>query len=427
MRRELQIALLLLMCVPVHAQLSMKLHKTTRMAKSVLLKTSVRADRQGVCPSRSLVYYAYDSSGKPDTLTYDRFGNVTNRVHGNMRDFREFDALTGTVLLNSIAYNRDNERAPWVESNVELRTTLNGQGIRTEMLSSDYNEIGLNEKGYVISYDDSENEHETDRGANIWDGDRLKSVTSEFSIIEDGKKYEERIIMDNIDVVYENKPFNRYEIDYSEYLTNLSKSGIAYNATGTYSEGSDAVPQNLSISSQVSEDKKIITMEYRFGEVSRNEKLTYTDDNGSYSYEITFPGEESLEINTVNCNEYGDVTNENYKEVEGEKEYIRNYRYVWTYDEGKPVKLETYDTYDGEDEELSRTEYFTAWHDGTVIRAIRNDIKGEILGATLFSLSGAPVKILSAEEVSGTIELPGGIYLLHIRTTEGVVIKKLMK
>lgn len=427
MNKFLPLALVAVLCAPVSAQSFLKARKES--GKSLLRSAVTRSFEKSLQPSRAL--RTYDQGGDltfTDTLTYDRFGNQTESVNRTYRHVTTYDEATGRVILDDYSQERLSPTSPWETLSYTRKTTLNNEGIRTSIEDRDYAKIELDNKGRVVLTDDGNpEENEIDKSTYIWEGDKLVSLTSDWKWKEGGAWEEEHITIENIEILYEVLPFNPYEIDFMDYVTDLEDSRIAYNASGTYSDGVTSSP--LTITSTVSEDKKEITTKILIGDIQASfEKLTYTDDYGSYRYEsLNNGGDKYIEIYTYN--EHGDLVKNEYEDYEYEenKVYTNYTRYEWTYDGNKPISRKSYSKYNNEKESLQSTEQFTAWYDGESIHNLQDEA-GEIWGATLYTLTGTPLRTLSAEEVNAPISLPGkGIYLLDIRTSKGNVVKKIMQ
>ncbi|RGN46923.1 T9SS type A sorting domain-containing protein [Bacteroides sp. OM05-12] len=457
MKKTLSAMLVMLICsIPLSSQPSLTKifrSKTPQRETSIPhpVTMSSRADGvQHVQPMHSLLYAAYDSSGIPDTLTYDRFGNLTEHIVSIIKDVWEYDS-TGKILLNNYTSSRVSPEHPWEKPepvNYERFTTLNDQNIRISIQDKDYDEIKLNERGLVTSYK-SEDATDLEEGTQTWDGNRLTGAM--FHSSSDNGSEEGYMELNNIEFVFSSTPFNPYKINSFIYLFGIDEETIlkwgidhtppffGINATGkmkSVSEGEtiespmtiDCIgeeleagkPQAFRMNIALTAINMPVAMSYRYEP---------TDYNGSFILTNTDYMNDEMDVYTCEYNDHKDITKLQIvsshlftDDQYADEEESATARFDWQYDaSGNPLQVEIY-----ADETLAFKEVFTAWHDPSGI-SVTSATNATVLEATLYTLNGTPIRTLNAEEAQAeSIETPDkGIYLLVIKTDKGTQVRKI--
>lgn len=440
MKKKLHFALALLIAVPMSSQPLFKAFKVSQVKNTanLLIKASPKADASRFTPKSSDRTDIRINTANPFKITYDPFGNEVSVIDpmNLKKDVWEYNA-TGKVLLNKYTETRSNIQDPWEKpQQYIIRTTTNADGIRTSIEHESYNEIVLNDQGLVTSYKIVWNEDESRHGTQTWDGEKLTGLTCDDTF--PNGEYQ-NIKLDKIETFYTSSEFNPFNICYFDYLFGQDNTSLffAMNGSGTLKgsmEGMD-ISGKLTLRSYNEEAKegdydasRVMKLTFMGMEVI-NYKFTPTDANGSYIFKDI--QESDITTYTADYDQQGNLVKLQISE-EANKNMTKNetYRYAWTYDaDGKALKVETFYTpaTDG-NETMILSEIFTEWYDATGIDNIKSGIDAEILGATLYTISGTLVKTLTAKEAISPISLPSeGIYLLNLKTSKGNIVKKIMK
>lgn len=445
MKKMLLFATVLIVALPMNSQLLSKLFGGTLVKGKEMtgMKVSPGQTDGRIQPKRSVLV---DLRRNPDAgfkVRYDVFGHKTEVVDpaGLSRDIEEYDA-SGKIMLNKYTQTRAGTNDAWQEpKRYNLRTTVNEAGIRTAIEQEDWDEIRLNESGLVTSYGTGV-EDEYIGGTQTWEGNKLTGLTQNLRFGEEFLNLE----LKEIELAYPLAEFSPYEINCYDYLFEPGEipAYFGVNASGTMeaaAEGMD-ISMKLTIDSYVEEidPSNFAPTHVTRGKVGNGTitletfkyKFTYTDENGSFLYSFEAGDGENLLTNTytINYDAQGNLIRQQVKQQENDEttfDYI--YRYEWSYDDqNKPLKVETYySTEPDYSETLILSEEFTEWYDPANIHAIQQP-EGTILGAMLYTLSGIPVKKLTADEVNTNFEVPAqGIYLLNVQTDKGGWVKKIVR
>ncbi len=466
-KKVLFIALAILTCMPMNSQFLLrhrnKTQKTSVSYVSPLSMANRSATVQHIQPKKSILVESVSSLTLPDTLTYDRHGNLTEYIEDQTsKEVWEYDA-SGQMLMNSYWAIRENVNAPWEAPTYGFRrhTTLDENGVRTSVQDEDYDEIRLNNQGLVTYFIANDGNEFLDEGTQTWEGNRLKALSFQE---KDILKNEESIIeLNDIDIIFSHEPFNPYKISYFPYLAGvdldfldtydkkLVPNLILFNATGKMKNTSHGVTleNDIRFLSQVIESpvdkpypyyKMKITLTLN-GTTQNIMEYTYNqiDENGSFVINITDYTDYIESIYTFEYDNHGNIAKSELVELDidaigSKRDDIEggafSRRYDWEYDtEGKPLKITIYDSVNGgKDETLSSTEVFTAWYDASAINDVVTDT-AKILDATLYTINGTPVRNLTVEEIQANkIEVQQkGIYLLVIKTNKGIETRKIIR
>ena len=442
MKKNLLTLMALFLIMPISSQTFQKNFRQNLMNKSdnqLKMSPLLRTVAGKIQPKNSLLYDYQTGNELISKITYDQFGhkislidptNLTNQIE-------EYDP-TGEMLLNKYTESRTQPEANWEKpENYDLSTVLNSSGIRTSILHKDFKTIELNNDGLVTRYEFKTEEGEVADGTQTWKGNQLTGLT--MHDISNGE--ETKFELKNIEMVYSSSELNPYDISYFNYLFGFSGNYFGFNAKGTMSmdDGQAIVAGKLTFSAESERlpnsklEKQILK-----GNLSMegfNLDIYYyiytpTDMYGSYIFEdIQGP---TTFIYTIKMDNSGNMTEQSVdKKEKGTVVESESYLYTWTYDdEGKPLKVETYYKNSAEENEnrLISKEEFTEWFPLAEIDRIQTKIAGDILNATLYTLSGTPIRTFTPEELNSTIELPAqGVYLLNIETSKGNIVKKIMK
>lgn len=415
----------------LHRATSMK-QELKREVKSNFLQLSKQATASRIQPSRSQVY---DANNTPrEQIKYDVYGNITEvSYHDDYEGFTHFliyqyDYSKGyPVLLNRYSYLKPDSAEP-SEPEYELRTTVNASNIRTAIEAVGYRSITLDAAGHVIRTErDYGMDNELETQEITWNGDQITAYKYDYESADE----ETHLDLKDIEIVYSVRPFNAFEIDYSDFLTDFDESGAIINANGTISmknEDGSTMSGTMTITSEASTDKKDMTMTVKLNDQPNViQKIKYTDDNGSYSNQMDYQDGEKEEY-TYTFNEYGDlVKTQELDYYDNALDYTYTRRYEWTYDNGKPLEKKFFSTGYKSEEVFNSKEVFLAWHNGT---SVRNIIAGDarILNASLYTLNGILIRTLTPEEVQtvSSLDVPqNGVYLLKINTDQGTKVHKI--
>ena len=440
----LHLAAAIIVALPMSSQPLFHLFGGTHVPKpnAIGMKASPRQTDGKIQPKRSVLV---DLRKDPDAgfkIMYDVFGHKIETVDpaDRSRDVEEYDA-SGKILLNKYTQTRSTPEDPWQEPRrYNIRTSVNEAGIRTAIEHEYLDKISLNESGLVTSYEVSV-EDESFGGTQTWEGNKLTGLAQNIRFGEEFANLE----LKEIELSYPLSEFSPYEINYYDYLFEPGEipAYFGVNATGTVEAGTEEmnISEKFEIYSYMEElepgsfaptyvtrgklgDGKLVQDLFKY-------KFTYTDDNGSFLYRYEAgDGENFLTITyTIDYDAHGNLIRQQVEQNENDEiisDYI--YRYEWTYgDENKPLKVETYYSMNPDyTDTLIESEEFTEWYDPASVRTVLQP-EGTILGATLYTLSGIPVKKLEADEVNTGFDVPAGIYLLNIRTDKGQVVKKIVR